>query len=463
MGAVDARVHFMELLREMNDLDALPPIDLLEYRDCVSDAGGAELLERGTLVAAQEPCPKCREVKLSRFGSMTMMCSDAPFFGRSVKIEIRAPRFRCRACTHVFRSSLPGLDRRRRMTSRLVSYIHDQVPTQGITAVAFNSGLDEKTIRNVYKESNSAYLSQRIHPNLKHLSIVRYRDQRLRASIIIDLVERSVVDVIPGTRARDIERWFVGVPQPETIESVIVDPLKSYRRAVANAAPIARLVTVPDLFDYRIAEHIQRDLSGKMPVRRSSGLRLWFYSEPFRSKRMKRMREVIEARNPAVARGWHAKDGFREIDNVATVAEAKRRLDEWVANLPADILRRSESLIRDMLEWREPLTLIDNPFRQAVVQMRKRLLWHIGKNGRPRNFKELASRVKSSGYALDDRLRTCGCCLKVSRLDLGRGLATEYISPAVLIRGHHNMLDRSIIICARCHSLFDDRDTGIAA
>lgn len=452
----------MELLREIIDLSALPPIDMLEYRDCVSDAAGAGLLVRGTVVASQEPCPKCRDVKLSRFGSMTMMCSDAPFFGRSVKIEIRAPRFRCRACTHVFRSRLPGLDRRRRMTTRLVSYIHDQVPTQGITAVAFNSGLDEKTIRNVYKESNSAYLSQRIQPNLKHLSIVRYRDRRLCASIIIDLVERSVVDVVRGTRARDIERWFVGVPQPETIESVILDPLKSYRRAVAKAAPNARLVTVPDLFDDLIWEHIQRDLIGKMPVRRSSGLRLWFCREPFRSKRMKRMREAIEARNPAVARGWHAKDGFREIDNVVTVAEANRRLDEWVANLPADISRRSESLIRDMLEWREPLTLIDNPFRQAVVQMRKRLVWHMGRNGSPRSFSEVASRAKSSGYALDDRLRTCKCCMKVSRIDKDYGISLDHLIRRVLPHGHHNLLDRSVIMCARCHSTFNGRNIGMA-
>lgn len=86
------------------------------------------------------------------------------------------------------------------------------------------------------------------------------------------------------------------------------------------------------------------------------------------------MCEVIELCNPAVGRGWHVKEGFKRIENAATVTEANQWLDEWVANLPHDISRRSKSLVKDILEWREPLTSIDKPLQQEVVQMRKRLL-----------------------------------------------------------------------------------------
>lgn len=86
------------------------------------------------------------------------------------------------------------------------------------------------------------------------------------------------------------------------------------------------------------------------------------------------MREAIELCNPAVGRGWHVKEGFKRIENAATVAEANQWLDEWVANLPQDIPRCSKSLVKDILEWREPLTSIDKLFRQEAVQMRKRLL-----------------------------------------------------------------------------------------
>lgn len=174
------------------------------------------------------------------------------------------------------------------------------------------------------------------------------------------------------------------------------------------------------------------------------------------------MREVIDARNPRVARAWHAKEGFKEIDNAPTVAEANQRLDKWLVEMPEDILRSSKTLVREILEWREPLTFLDNEFQDVAVQLRKRLLWYVGRNGGPRNFNQIASRAKSSGYALDERLRTCGCCLKVSRMDHDRGLAFEHIVPAVRVRGHYNMLDRSIIICARCHSSFDDRNAGMA-
>ncbi|MQV86917.1 hypothetical protein GHK39_20575 [Sinorhizobium medicae] len=447
---------------EMAELKLPLRLERLEYDGSPPELSGAGILVHASVVRSHASCPKCRGARSSRYGYMTMICGDAPFHGRSVKIKIRAGRFRCASCRHVYRASLPGLDGKRRMTTRLVEYIREQVPLQGISAVASNAGLDEKTVRNVYNELSQAYLNHRIDPKLKHLGIVRYRDGRLSASVILDLVERSVVDVVNGTRARDLERWLLAVPHRETIKSVIMDPLRSYRRAVANAVPDAHIVTVPSLFDHIIAHHIHGNIIKKLPVRRSSGLRLWFASEPGQSIRVKRMREVIDARNPRVARAWRAKEGFKEIDNAPTVAEANQRLDKWLMEMPEDILRSSKTLVREILEWREPLTFLDNEFRDVAVQLRKRLLWHVGRNGRPRNFNQIASRAKSSGYALDERLRTCGCCLKVSRMDHDRGLAFEHIIPAVPVRGHHNMLDRSIIICARCHSSFDDRNAGMA-
>ncbi|MEW9613483.1 transposase [Shinella sp. S4-D37] len=348
------------------------------------------------------------------------------------------------------------------MTTRLVKYIREEVPLQGINAVASNVGLDEKTIRNVYNESSRAYLNHRIDPKLKHLGIIRYRDGQRSASIIIDLVERSVVDVINGTRARDLERWLVAVPDRETIASVIVDPLRSYRRAVTKGVPGARIVTVPSLFDDIIADHIRRNVIKKLPIRRSSGLRLWFASEPGHSTRVRRMRDVIDARNPWVARAWRTKEEFKDINNAPTVAEANQRLDKWLMEMPEDIVRSSRSLVREILAWREALTFMDNEFRDTAVQLRKRLLWHVGRNGRPKNFNQIASRARYSGYVLDDRLRTCRCCLKVSRIDQGCGASTEHISSTKLARGHHNRLDRIRIICARCHSFFNDRNAGMA-
>lgn len=452
----------MDGAKEIAELGLPPPLERLIYDQSATGLSGAGIIVHASVARSNEPCPKCGGMQSSRFGYMTIICSDAPFIGRSVKLKIRAGRFRCGSCTHVYRASLPGLDGKRRMTTRLVEYICKQVPLQGINAVAANVGLDEKTIRNVHNELSRASLNRRIDPKLKHLGIVRYRDGRLSASVILDLVERSVVDVVNGTRARDLERWLLAVPHRDTIKSIIVDPLRPYRRAVAHAVPDAHIVTVPSLFDHIIADHIHRSIIKTLPVRRSSGLRLWFASESGQSMRVKRMREVIDARNPRVARAWRVKESFKEIDNAPNVAEANQRLDNWLMEMPEDIVRCSRPLIREVLEWREALTFLDNEFRYVAVQLRERLLWHIRRNGRPRDFNQLASRAKSSGYALDERLRTCGCCLRVARIDHDRGLACEQIIPAVPIRGHHNLLDRSVVICARCDSLLDDHNAGMA-
>lgn len=437
-------------------------LERLACDESASELSGTGIVVHASVVRSHEPCPKCRGTQSSRFGYMTMICSDAPFNGRSVKLKMRAGRFRCKSCTHVYRASVPGLDGKRRMTTRLVEYIREQVPLQGINAVASNAGLDEKTIRNVYNELSRVHLNHRIDPKLKHLGIFRYRDGQITASIILDLVERSVVDVVNGTRARDLERWILAVPHRETIKSVIMDPLRSYRSAVAKTVPGARILTVPGLFDDIIADHIHRNIMKTLPVRRSSGLRLWFASEPSQSMMVKRMREVIDARNPRVARAWRVKEGFKELHSAPTIAEANQRLDKWLMEMPEDILRSSRPLVREILEWREPLTFLENGFRDVAVQLRQRLLWHVGRDGRPRNFNQIASRAKSSGYALDERLRTCECCLRVTRLDRDRGLECEGYIPAVPVRGHHNMLDRSVIICARCDSLLDDHNARMA-
>lgn len=462
MDFEDGTVLDMDRTFEMGELELPLQLERLTYDGSASELSGDCILAHASVIHLDQPCPKCRGTSSSRFGYMTMICGDAPFHGRSVKIKIRAGRFRCASCKHVYRASLPGLDRKRRMTTRLVEYIREQVPLQGVNAVAASAGLNEKTIRNVYNESSRAYLSHRIDPTLKHLGIVRYRNGGLSASVIIDLVERSVVDVVKGTRARDVERWIQAIPHRDTIESVIMDPLRSYRTAVAKAVPRARIVTVPDLFQEVITDHIHRNILRTLPGSRSPGLSFWFATELSESTRTKRMREVVNERNPGLARAWHAKEGFRGIDNARTVPEADQRLDKWLLDLPNDVVRSSRTVIREIREWREPLTFLDNEFRKVIVQLRKRLVWHIGRNGRPRSFNQIASRAMSSGYALDDRLRTCRCCLKVSRMDQDRGLHAEFIVPAMLERGHHNKLDRSLVMCRRCSSLFEDHNTETA-
>ncbi len=103
---------------------------------------------------AQSPttCPTCAHARLLRYGRNEQLIRDLPIHGRRVGLYVDTQRWRCQACGKTFMEPLPAVDAKREMTGRLVAWIGQQSLRRTFTSIAEDIGLDEKTVRNIFRD-----------------------------------------------------------------------------------------------------------------------------------------------------------------------------------------------------------------------------------------------------------------------------------------------------------------------
>ena len=67
-------------------------------------------------------------------------------------LQLNRRRYKCRECGSTFWERLISVDEKRSMTKRLLKSIQEQSMSKTFVEVAESVGVDEKTIRNVFKD-----------------------------------------------------------------------------------------------------------------------------------------------------------------------------------------------------------------------------------------------------------------------------------------------------------------------
>lgn len=119
------------------------------------DKAALGMLEiRAEHTAVPTDCRQCHSHRRPRrYGSFESSYRDAPFLGVQVSIVVTAQRYQCGDCGQAFLQVVPGMDGKRRMTSRCADYIMDQVMARSsMKDVARIIGIDEKGPRNVFAD-----------------------------------------------------------------------------------------------------------------------------------------------------------------------------------------------------------------------------------------------------------------------------------------------------------------------
>lgn len=85
-----------------------------------------------------------------RFGKRDVPYRDLPIHGKRVTLWVVRRRYTCRACKTTFRPQLPEMVDGFRMTLRLHEYVEKESFNHPYTFVAAQTGLDEKTVRDIF-------------------------------------------------------------------------------------------------------------------------------------------------------------------------------------------------------------------------------------------------------------------------------------------------------------------------
>lgn len=129
-------------------------------------------------------CVRCgvADPSLKRHGFQKQRFMDTPMHGKRVGIMVKRQRFKCLECGQTFHQPIPDMDEKRHMTRRLVEYIERRSLERTFTEVAADIGVDEKTIRNIFRE-NVAKLDARYEPQTPEPAQPRKPGNRKREAI----------------------------------------------------------------------------------------------------------------------------------------------------------------------------------------------------------------------------------------------------------------------------------------
>lgn len=98
-------------------------------------------------------CPHCNSKNtFQKFGAKNQTFMDLPIDKKYVCIIVNRQRYRCKECKGTFYENLPHIDKKRSMTKRLVQYIENQCINKTFLSLSKEVGVDEKTIRNIFKD-----------------------------------------------------------------------------------------------------------------------------------------------------------------------------------------------------------------------------------------------------------------------------------------------------------------------
>ena len=195
---------------------------------------------------AEAPEPACCETcgtigHLVRFGKKDLSFRDVPIHGKRSTIWLVRRRYKCHQCGDTFRPALSDMAEKHQMTSRLVEYVEKAILHRTNSDVAREVGIEEKTVRQIFKAYRSRHENQLKIATPKWLGIDELYLSRAYRCVFTNLKENTVIDMLPSRNKPAVSGFLQRLPDRKNIEVVCIDMHAPYRdasRAVLHHADI---------------------------------------------------------------------------------------------------------------------------------------------------------------------------------------------------------------------------------
>jgi transposase len=222
----------------------LPNSQILSLEQIERDENGFILKVR----TCQQPCcPNCGELSRSCHSHYHRWLQDLPWQGLSVRIRLKARRFRCRnpGCGRkVFTERLPEValpharqTHRLADIVRLIGFVVGGLPGSRLLARLAIETSDDTVLRRVKMRP----LTDVIDEPIRSLGVDdwAWRKGQDYGTILVDLEHHRVVDLLPGRSAEELAHWLAQHP---TISVISRDRSGLYAEGAQLGAPDATQV-----------------------------------------------------------------------------------------------------------------------------------------------------------------------------------------------------------------------------
>ncbi|WP_072729632.1 ISL3 family transposase [Paenibacillus sp. NAIST15-1] len=347
-------------------------------------------------------CPHCGCIaNLYKHGNREHVCMDLPLYGKRAGLHIMRKRYRCRDCNRTFWDRLDHtIDERRNCTKRLLSYIEKQCLKRTFVSISEDVGLNEKTIRNIFRDYINR-LKEAIRfetPNwlgIHGIHIIKPR------CMITNIKECTLLDVLPNLNKETVVDYLSCLPNRGQIQYITMDMWQPYRDAVRAVFPKATII-VDKFHIVRIVnqaiESIHKQIRESLTPKEQRVLMHDRFTLLKRHKELTEMDKITldlwTNNHPLLGIAYEIKESFFDIWESNTRQIAFLKYLNWRSKIPKELQPAFEPLIMAVTNWEEEIfTYFDHRFTNAYTDSLNSLIRVINRLGRGYSFEALRAKL----------------------------------------------------------------------
>lgn len=354
-------------------------------------------------------CPKCGTIpNLYKHGKKEQLFFDLPMHAKRVGLIIKRQRYKCRECNETFFENLPDMDVSRSVTNRLINWIQEANLDKTFTSVAEEIGIDEKTVRNIFNDYVAELEAQTNFRTPKWLGIDEVHLLKNYRCVITDVENKSVIDVLRKRNKDMVISYLSKLQDIDKIELVAMDMWNPYKSAVNSVIPHAKIV-IDKFHVVKLAnealEKIRKANRENVSAKERRQLMRDRYVLLKRRKDLNDFDDQIKLQVwtdmfPLLGQAYELKEQFFDIYEANSVNEAYELYQNWLSNVPTELMIYFEDLIKAVNNWEEEIfNYFNSPITNAYTESLNRLIKTMNHIGRGYSFEALRAKILfTQGY-----------------------------------------------------------------
>lgn len=346
-------------------------------------------------------CHHCFKFDVIGHGIKKQLVNDTPMHGKKVVIRLLRKRFRCKDCGKTFMEELPDIDDKRLATKRLVEWVSKRAIDHTFTSVAHDTGLNEKTVRNIFDDYAAGLNKQFKVVTPRWLGIDEVHLNKKMRCVVTNIEHNTIVEMFEFRKQDKVISALYNMPDRDKVELVTMDMWRPYARVARKMFPNATIVI--DKF------HVVRLASDGMESARKA-IRTELTAEGRKAMlgdrfvMLKHSKELdqeeylklsgIISNYPLLEKAYVAKEAYYGIWDAGEKQKAKDLYDCWRDGIEDDIKPHFKKLTRAMKNWRTQIfNYFDHPVTNAYTESLNGIIKIMNRNGRGYSFDALRAKM----------------------------------------------------------------------
>ncbi|MFS0560644.1 ISL3 family transposase [Terribacillus sp. 179-K 1B1 HS] len=389
----------------LNNMLNLSNLKIIDMNESINDY--RFLVE--TTSNSPSSCPKCGTIaNLYKHGKKNQLFFDLPMHAKRVGIYVKRQRYKCRECNGTFFENLPEMDDNRSVTNRLMDWIKEASLEKTFTSVAEEIGVDEKTVRNIFNDYVAELEAQTNFRTPKWLGIDEVHLLKKYRCVITDVENKSVIEILQKRNKDNVLSYLSKLQDIDKIELVAMDMWNPYKSAVNTVIPHAKIV-IDKFHVVKLAnealEKVRKANRQNVTAKERRQLMRDRYVLLTRSKDLTDFDDQIKLQVwtqnfPLLGQAYELKEQFFDIYEAESINDAYKLYQNWVTNVPKELMTYFENLIKAMNNWEEVIfNYFNSPITNAYTESLNRLIKTINHVGRGYSFEALRAKILfTQGY-----------------------------------------------------------------